>query len=95
MKLYILKKGAADPFRGDWYLEEESFERREDAVAKAASLTLSNYREWKMSWEEFGYEWSVFERTSSSEVKVWEGFKYIRSASPNEDELPDFKFGNL
>jgi hypothetical protein len=32
-----------------------------------------------MSWEQFGYEWSVFEKEGDIEKKIWEGYKYIIS----------------
>ena len=28
-------------------------------------------------WDEFGYEWSVFEKVGDTEKILWEGFKYI------------------
>ena len=76
-KIYPVKKGPADPFRGDWYLEEKTFDNPEEAISIAASLTMENFTEFGKDWDEFGYEWSVFEKTETGETKVWEGFKYI------------------
>jgi hypothetical protein len=78
-KIYVLKKGPADPFRGDWYIDEKSFTSADKAIAQAAALTLAEYSEYLMSWEQFGYEWSVFEKEGDIEKKIWEGYKYIIS----------------
>jgi hypothetical protein len=40
-KIYVLKKGPADPFRGDWYIDEKSFTSADKAIAQAAALTLA------------------------------------------------------
>ncbi len=87
VKIYIIKKGPADPFRGNWYTDEQVFSNSNDAIAKAAELTLHNYSEFKNSWEEFGYEWSVFEKTDSKEIKIWEGYKYINVSINNRSDL--------
>jgi hypothetical protein len=76
-KIYFVKKGPADPFRGDWYLEEKTFDNQEEAISIAAALTKENFAEFGKDWDEFGYEWSVFEKDGDSEKKVWEGYKYI------------------
>lgn len=76
--MYLVKKGPADPFRGDWYLSEMTFDREELACAKAAELTLQNFQELKTSWEAYGYEWSVFEEHGEAEQKIWEGYRYIQ-----------------
>jgi hypothetical protein len=78
MKCYLVKKGPADPFRGDWYIHEAEFIELEKAIQSAATLTFTNYLELKNSWGEFGYEWSVFEKNEPYEKKIWEGYKYIQ-----------------
>ena len=78
MKRYLLKKGPADPFRGDWYIQEAEFTSQQEVIEKAASLTLKSQHELKNNWEELGYEWSVFENEDNSETKIWEGYKYIQ-----------------
>lgn len=75
---YTIKKSPADPFRGDWYIHEADFSKIEQAIVKAAELTLKNYEELQNSWDEFGYEWSVFEEKDNIEKKLWEGYKYIQ-----------------
>jgi len=104
MKTYIVKKGPADPFRGNWYTDEQSFATLDEAIVKAAELTLANYEKFKNIWEEFGSEWSVFERENKIEKKIWEGFKYINQSKPigytNHsqsigNETPDLKLGLL
>ena len=82
-------------FKGDWYDQPEIMKTKEEAIAKAAGLTLANYREWKLSWEEYGYEWSVFEKEDESEKKIWEGFKYIYQRHPKKSEVPDINLGNV
>ena len=86
-KTYIVKKGPADPFRGDWYTDEQTFVTIDKTIAAAGELTLNNYSEFENSWEEFGYEWSVFEKTDSSEIKIWEGYKYIKASQGNGNDL--------
>jgi hypothetical protein len=76
-KKYVVKKGPADPFRGDWYTNEKAFADINEAIEHAANLTLSNFTEFGNSWVQFGYEWSVFEKSGDEEKKVWEGFRYI------------------
>lgn len=85
MKSYLLKKGPADPFRGDWYIHEVEFNELEKAIETAATLTHSNFPELKNSWEEFGYEWSVFEKIEHQEIKIWEGYKYIKAIKGTEE----------
>src|SRR6478735_5436979 len=79
-KLFLVKKGPADPFRGDWYIDEKSFASAREAIEEAAALTLANYNEYLLSWEQFGYEWSVFEKEGDLEKKIWEGYKYLLSS---------------
>jgi hypothetical protein len=55
-KTYFIKKGAADPFRGDWYIEEKTLNDLTEAISTAADLTLMNFKEFGKDWEEFGYE---------------------------------------
>jgi hypothetical protein len=93
-KTYLLKKGAADPFRGDWYIYEESFASAEEAITQAAALTLAQYNTYLLSWEQYGYEWSVFEKEGDSEKKIWEGYKYIMG-SLALDKSPDITLGNI
>jgi hypothetical protein len=76
-KIYVVKKGPADPFRGDWYSDEKPFADLETAISIAAALTIANYESLMNNWEEFGYEWSVFEKVEAGDTKLWEGFKYI------------------
>lgn len=78
MKHYLVKKGPADPFRGDWYTPEAEFNELQIAMESAAALTIKSYHELNYSWEEFGYEWSVFEKDGDLETKIWEGYKYIQ-----------------
>lgn len=75
---FHVKKGAADPFRGDWYIPEKTFDNAAKAVALAMMRTQENYHDLRTSWEQYGYEWSVFEQTSAGETKIWEGFKAIK-----------------
>jgi hypothetical protein len=82
---YLVKKGPADPFRGNWYVPEAEFSTQLEAIAKAASLALKSQRNLKNSWEEFGYEWSVFETDGNSETKIWEGYKYIKEIEAGGD----------
>jgi hypothetical protein len=84
MKHYLVKKGPADPFRGDWYIPQSDFQEQSEAIKAAATWTLENFRQLKSSWEEFGYEWSVFERRDESEKKIWEGYKYILAKKDRE-----------
>ena len=87
----------------------EKLDFGELAGMSRSALTLANYREWELSWEEYGYEWSVFEKDPSaslgkklgtsaqdeSEKKIWEGFKYIYSSKPNAGEIPALDLGNI
>lgn len=86
-KIYLVKKGPADPFRGDWYTEESSFLVKDEAIAEAARLTLADHSSFLDSWEQFGYEWSVFERAGGKEVKIWEGYKFIKSSGRTSKDL--------
>ncbi len=92
MKRYLVKRGAADPFRGDWYILEEEFHEMGKAIEKAAALTINNFLQLKTSWEEYGYEWSVFEKSDQHEIKIWEGYKYIHEMK-REDEPGHFDLG--
>lgn len=95
-KLYVIKKGPADMFRGDWYIEDELMETREAAIAKAAAQTLAAYRDMGSSWEQYSYEWSVFERAEGHEdKKIWEGLKYIQVSNPGPEGTPELEFGTL
>ncbi len=91
-KIYLLKKGPADPFRGDWYTNEISFASSDEAISQAAALTMADHNDYLMSWEEFGYEWSVFEKEGDAEKKIWEGYKYIKSAGHISN---DITLGNI
>lgn len=84
MKIFLVKKGPADPFRGDWYIHETEFKELEKAIQSAAALTIANFHELKNSWEEFGYEWSVFEKNGQHEKKIWEGYKYMQEMKGRE-----------
>jgi hypothetical protein len=75
---FHVKKGAADPFRGDWYIPEQTFETATEAIALAMQRTQEEYNYLNTSWEQYGYEWSVFKQTSTGETKIWEGFKAIK-----------------
>lgn len=86
-KKYLVKKGPADPFRGDWYILEKEFTDHHQAIAFAAKLTLQNSEELKNSWEQFGYEYSVFELVGGIEKKIWEGYKYIISLRLGDKNL--------
>jgi hypothetical protein len=77
---FHVKKGAADPFRGDWYIAESVHETSAEAIANALKLTQQNLNELWASWDQYGYEWSVFEETASGEKKIWEGFKAVSIA---------------
>jgi len=94
MKQYLVKKGLADPFRGDWYIQEADFKDKEKAVESAALLTLTNVKELTKHWEEFGYEWSVFEKEGSHETKIWEGYKYIQGIN-NSGEIDNLMLGAI
>jgi len=82
-------------FRGDWYDQDEVMATREDAIAKAATLTLEEYFGMPNDWEQYGYEWSVFEKENNVEKKIWEGFKYINSSKPRLGQTPDINLGNV
>jgi hypothetical protein len=86
-KTYFIKKGAADPFRGDWYIEEKTLSDLSEAISAAADLTLKNFNEFGKDWDEFGYEWSVFEKEEMKEIKLWEGFKYISFVRKGRTDL--------
>ena len=86
-KFFLVKKGPADPFRGDWYIEEKAFNDFNEAIAYAAKLTINNFNEFKKDWDEFGYEWSVFEKKESTETKLWEGYKYISLVRKGEKNI--------
>jgi hypothetical protein len=94
MVVYKVKKGAADPFRGDWYADESIFENKKAAIEYASQLTLANYNGFKNSWEEYGYEWSVFE-SDIFENKVWEGYKFIKLSEENENGFTILELGNI
>jgi hypothetical protein len=84
-KIYLVKKGPADPFRGDWYTDDRCFASANQAIAHAAALTLADYNDYLTS-----CEWSVFEKEGDTEMKIWEGYKYIKSS---EHQSPDIKLG--
>lgn len=84
---YIVKKGAADAFRGDWYIEEKRFNKKSEAFENAMELTLANYYEFLLSWEEFGYEWSVFETNNGTEKKIWEGYAFIKKTFSDKNKI--------
>jgi hypothetical protein len=92
-KIYSVKKGPADPFRGDWYLDEKTLNDRNEAISLAASLTMENFTEFGKDWDEFGYERSVFEKAETGEIKVWEGFKYISSVRKGNMDTDSGKTG--
>ncbi|MFZ5554591.1 MAG: hypothetical protein ACOZCO_15835 [Bacteroidota bacterium] len=92
---YKVKKGAADPFRGDWYTDEKIVHLKEEAVELAAELTLANYHEFLSGWEEFGYEWSVFEIKNGEEKKIWEGYAFIQKSFTYNNQNPDKNNGWL
>jgi hypothetical protein len=75
---FQVKKGPADPFRGDWYIPEQTFETATEAIALAMQRTQEEYSQLKISWEQYGYEWSVFEQTTTGEIKIWEGYKAVK-----------------
>jgi hypothetical protein len=75
---FQVKKGAADPFRGDWYIPEQTFETEAEAIALAMQRTQEEYNQLQTSWEQYGCEWSVFEQAPTGETKIWEGFKAIK-----------------
>jgi hypothetical protein len=77
---FHVKKGPADPFRGDWYIPESVHETSTEAIARALKLTQQNLDELGTSWDQYGYEWSVFEEIPSNEKKIWEGFKAVSIA---------------
>jgi hypothetical protein len=78
--MFHIKKGAADPFRGDWYIVESTHQTSAEAIGLALKLTQQNLDELGASWDQYGYEWSVFEQTTSVEKKIWEGFKAVSVA---------------
>jgi hypothetical protein len=90
---YHVKKGPADPFRGDWYIQESSFPSSEEAVASALRLTYQNFAELGNSWDQYGYEWSVFEESLNAEKKIWEGYKAISIMREKNKVQPESEFG--
>lgn len=92
---FWVKKGPADPFRGDWYLEGESFSEKDTAIRHAANLSLENYRELSSGWEQYGYEWSVFRNENGTEKKIWEGFKFIMELNKTGTKEVNFNLGYL
>ena len=92
---FHIKKGSADPFRGDWYIYEKSFSEKMDAVNLALELTVKNLVHWGNSWEEYGWEWSVFEESSNGDKKIWEGFKAISTMKSMNKNIPDVADGWL
>ena len=82
-------------FRGDWYYTVEEVKSEIEAISKAAALTRASYFELDLGWEQYGYEWSVFEMENGIEKKIWEGFKYIYSSKPNAGEIPALDLGNI
>lgn len=92
---FILKKGPADPFRGDWYLEEGRFKDKEEAIRLAAAKTFEEYQNLKTSWEAYGYEWSVFRKADGAEMKIWEGYKFIQEMIQKAPGRIDTALGNM
>lgn len=92
---FHVKKGATDPFRGDWYTPESIHETSEEAIAEALKLTQQNLDELGTSWDQYGYEWSVFEETSSGETKIWEGHKVIAVMREKGKAIPYVEDGLL
>jgi hypothetical protein len=90
---FHVKKGAADPFRGNWYLPGSIFNTSSEAITLALNLTNENYVEFGRSWDEFGYEWSVFEESPSGEKKIWEGYKAIAEMRKKQLSLPQQEDG--
>jgi hypothetical protein len=95
VKTYTIKRGLADMFRGDWYDQEEAMETRDEAIAKAATQTLEEYFGMPNDWEQYGYEWSVFEKENGVEKKIWSGWKYIYHKRPKKGEVLDINLGNV
>ena len=93
--MFHVKKGSADPFRGNWYVHESSFPTVEEAVSTASELTQQNYLHWLQNWDEHGFEWSVFEETPSGEKKIWEGFKAASLMRSKAEDSFDEKDGWL
>lgn len=86
-KIFLVKKGSADPFRGDWYTQEVSFTSENEAITEAARLTIADHSSYGNSWEQYGYEWSVFEKIGEEERKIWEGYKFIMSSGNESNDL--------
>lgn len=82
-------------FRGDWFDQDEEAASREEAIAKAASQTLEEYFRMENDWEQYGYEWSVFEKENEVEKIIWSGWKYIYHKRPSNGEAPDINLGNV
>lgn len=89
--IFYVKKGPADPFRGSWYTIEKSFSSKQEAVEYAANLTLDNHHSLPNAWDQYGYEWSVFE----NDEKIWEGFKFIQHMLRDEEKEVNLKNGFL
>ena len=90
---YHISKGPADPFRGDWYTRESSFASKTEAVVSALALTHSNFKELNAGWEQYGYEWSVFEETEDGIKKIWEGYKAIAVMQGKNKSNPEVEDG--
>ena len=67
---FHVKKGAADPFRSEWYIQE-AYMTSAEAITLALKLTQQNLNELGTNWEQYGYEWLVFETIASTEKKIW------------------------
>src|SRR5690349_17010271 len=93
--MYHVKKGPADPFRGDWYIKENSFPSSTEAIASALLLTHQNYIEFGKDWDQYGYEWSVFEQTPNEDKKIWEGYRAISMMKKMNVTEPTALFGWL
>jgi hypothetical protein len=94
-KSYSVKRGPADPFRGDWYDSEVLFQNLKDAVESAFVQTLNSFNELGNSWEQYGYEWSVFSNNLEGSDKIWEGYKCIAEYKNGSKENPVLKDGFL
>jgi hypothetical protein len=93
--LFYVKKGMADPFRGNWYVHENSFDTESEAIISALELTNEDFIKWGSGWDEYGWEWSVFRVTDSSEEKIWEGFKAISTMRASGKASPEVVDGRI
>ena len=82
----ILKKNAE--------LRKE-FSSLSEAIQSASELSLNDFDYWKEHWDEFGYEWSVFELENQKETKIWEGYKFIQGWRANGKASINVDWGML